>query len=108
MQLWYSVRSIFLAAEKSQQLSRNEALLHATTEGDIKIIKSLVCAATEIINFSSCQSKLIWFLKQVILSGLDQLLTSTFFLYIEKTKIFLFLLVLTNLFFSYQALLLPI
>lgn len=34
------------AAEKSQQLSRNEALLHATTEGDAESVKKLLCSAT--------------------------------------------------------------
>ena len=37
-----SYLSVFLAAEKSQQLSRNEALLQATTEGDIESVKRLV------------------------------------------------------------------
>ncbi|XP_057309059.1 oxysterol-binding protein-related protein 1-like [Hydractinia symbiolongicarpus] len=40
------VKQLIEAAEKSQQLSRNEALLHATTEGDIKIIKSLLSSST--------------------------------------------------------------
>ena len=34
------------AAEKSQQLSRNEALLHATTEGDTEGVKRLLSSAT--------------------------------------------------------------
>lgn len=37
---------VWLAAEKSQQLSRNEALLQATTEGDLESVKKLVSLLT--------------------------------------------------------------
>jgi len=42
----HEVKSLIAAAEKSQQLSRNEALLQATTEGDLEHVKKLMTSST--------------------------------------------------------------